>query len=682
MDKIVHFMKQLIIAIFLAIFSVGVVNAQDKYIKHKVAPSETITKIAQKYKVTPFDIYRLNPDSRSGIKENDIILVPSSTSTPSIAANAPKPTTTKVVVNKGANRTHLVQNKETLFSIARDFNVTVGDLRKANGELLRDGLKMGQTITIPSATTTVTTTTVKAAPNVPVTPKPAVVQPTLSAQDGYHIVEAGQTFFSIAKQYNMTVEELERLNPSVVQNLPIGYKLVVRKGSQVLKPKPTVYEIPITTTVETQSISSILNKKYANYEVKPRETLYGLAQMFNITQDELLALNPQLRDGVQVGMILKVPGIGSMVLETRKDFHDLTKSIVTSDRKELVLLIPFNASKIQNDSLSTTANRLKTDSFLNMTLDFYSGALMAIDSAKVLGLNINVRIFDSEENRNSSNVENIVKRNNLSTADAIIGPFYQQHVEKVAALLLKDSIPVISPLSKETGLAYKNIYQAMPSNDHTKSALLNYMLAKRGNVIMISDPKKQSNRDFITKSYPQIRFAELSENGGLIAENLRKMLVADRPNYVILDSERTSTILSATNVLLGEMGTYKIQLAILEPNETLNFEEISMKRLTILKMLYPSLIRENSSGLTTQFENNYKKKNNVFPSNYATRGFDITFDTMLRLSQEKGFSASAKEDKTEHIESKFNYIVGNGEYVNQGIYILHYDEDLTVKEAE
>lgn len=658
-------MKYFIIAVYFILAFGSSLHAQDKYIKHKVTASETITKIAQKYKVTPFDIYRLNPDSRSGIKVDDILLVPSKSG----AVIAQKSET--------AVRSHVVQSKETLFSIARDFNVTIDDLKRANGSLLNDGLKSGQTIQIPAATTTVTTSTV-----IPAAATPVKVATPAQSTPIYHTVEPGQTFFSIAKQYDVSVQELERRNPSVVQNLPIGYRMIIREGTTAgQKPAPVTYEITTPTTVETTSITKILNKKYANYEVKPRETLYGLAQMFNMTQSELIELNPMLREGVQVGMILKVPGIGSMVMAPRKDFKDLTKSIGTT-KKELVLMLPFNASKIQSDSLNSTANRLKNDAFLNMTLDFYAGALMAIDSAKALGMNINVRIYDSEENRNSSNVANLIKKHNIASADAVIGPFYQQHVEKAAALLVKDSVPVISPLSKETGVPYKNLYQAMPSNEHTKSALLNYMLSKRGNVVMISDPKKQSNRDFINRLYPQVRFVEVTENGGLVAENLRKMLVLDRPNYIILDSERTSTILSATNVMLNEMGTYKLQLAILEANETLNFEEISMKRLTILKMLYPSLIRENHDKYASTFENKYKKKNNVFPSNYATRGFDVTFDTMLRLAQAKGFAASAKEDKTEHIESKFNYIFSDGEYINQGIYILHYDEDLTVKEAQ
>ena len=94
-----------------------------------------------------------------------------------------------------------------------------------------------------------------------------------------------------------------------------------------------------------------------------------------------------------------------------------------------------------------------------MTLDFYSGVLMAIDSARVLGLNIDVKIFDSNESKTTSNVANLIKNNNLQNADAVIGPFYQQNAEETAAILGVNKIPVISPLTKEIGNPFSNLYQ-------------------------------------------------------------------------------------------------------------------------------------------------------------------------------------------------------------------------------
>ena len=117
----------------------------------------------------------------------------------------------------------------------------------------------------------------------------------------------------------------------------------------------------------------------------------------------------------------------------------------------MVLLLPFNISKIEGDTVNSTAMRLKKDKFLNMTLDFYSGALMAIDSAKQIGLPFDIKIFDSQETKNTSNIAAIIKENNLENADAIIGPFYQSNVEKTAELLSANQVPVISPLSKDLG---------------------------------------------------------------------------------------------------------------------------------------------------------------------------------------------------------------------------------------
>jgi len=307
---------------------------------------------------------------------------------------------------------------------------------------------------------------------------------------------------------------------------------------------------------------------------------------------------------------------------------------------------------------------------------------MAIDSAKTLGLNINVRIFDSEESKLSSNIERIIKDNNVQNADAVIGPFYQQYIEKTAELLSEKSVPVISPLSKEMGKSYANLFQAMPNSDAGKIAIFDFMLAKKGNIIVVNDPKKLTNKEFISKKYPMAKFVSLLDNGALDITNLKSLFVKEIMNYVVLDSERTGMILGTTNVLLNEKDNFNIQLVVLEQNNTLDFEEISMKRLTILKMLYPSFTRENNSLEANHFENAYKAKNKIFPSQFAVRGFDLTFDTLMRLAQEKSFTNLAEQTATEQIESKFDYAKnGNDGFTNKGIYILEYQEDLSQKQV-
>lgn len=686
-----------LITSLVILFNISVLLGQEKsFTKHSVAKGETISQIATRYNVTPYDIYKLNPDAQSGIQENDLILIPTLVAT---KGDIPKDIEkTKIAQNS----THIAKPKETLFSIARDYNVSVGELKKLNAEAVEKGLKIGQTVKIPDTQATEIPTRssvvidVKAASP---TKKVSEIKPVSQDKNGnaiFHIVEPKETKFGIAKKYGITVQDLEQRNPQIVSNLTIGTKLII-SGAGVLsdssqavsnkpiveKPKPVATEIVQDEIIETKTTTTLTKSGYANYEVKQGETIYSLTQYFKITEDELLKLNPTLIDGVKSGMILKVPGRGTIKTDIgQKNILSATsKTIVPNTaKKTLVLMLPFNAEKIKSDTLKTVDVRLKKDAFLNMTLDFYSGALIAIDSARTLGLNVDVKIFDSEESKISSNVENIVKNNNLQEVDAVIGPFYQQYIEKTAALLSAKNVPVISPLSKEIGKGFPNLYQAMPPSDHGKAAIFNYMIAKNGNIVVVSDPKKLYNKEFISKNYPVAKFVTLLDNGGLDVANLKSLFVKDIPNFVVIDSERTGLILGTTNVLLNELSNFQIQLVIIEPNETLDFEEVSMKRLTILKLLSPSLTRENNSAEATNFEKSYRNINKVFPNQYAIRGFDVTFDTLIRITQNSSFESSAAM-KSEQIESKFEYSKKENEsYTNKGVYIFEYQDDLTVKQ--
>jgi LysM repeat protein len=675
---------------------------------HTAKPKETLYSIARDYKVAYGDLRKLNEDElETGLKIGQKIKIPQNNQETPIIKNIEEKQVTVIVPKTETadepspittSQIHSTKPKETLYSIARDYNVAFADLKKLNENELVQGLKIGQTIKIPGRSNPIQTS--KETPVVKQETVTSVGKPDF-VKTAYHNVAAKETKFGISKIYGMTVGELETLNPFIVSGLEIGVKLLVKDKNQnsetekpiattsetstvkTEKPKPVVieYDVKSTPTPTSGNLTIPTRKKgMANYEVKAGETLYSLSQSLGITQDELISLNPSLKAGVKEGMILVVPGKGSITVFGNSKFKDLTKSVQTQTKRKLALLLPFNATKIQNDTINSASSRLKKDAFLNMTLDFYAGALMAIDYGKALGLNFDVKILDSQESKISSNIADVIKNNNLDTMDAIIGPFYQQYAEQAAELLKDKNVAVISPLSKEVGKSLPNLYQSMPPADYAKSAMFDFMLAKKGNIIVVSDVKRQANKDFIIKNYPSVVFANMTENGSLDLPSFKSLLKSDGINYVVLDTEKTGMILSTTNLMMNEMKAYQMQLVIIEPNETLNFEEITMKRLTVLKMLYPSLSRESNSSESTLFESDFKKKNKILPNQFATRGFDITFDTMLRLSQGKSFAQSVNDDKTQQLESKFEYQKKETEgYINKGVYILEYQDDLTVK---
>lgn len=505
-------MYKKVILVFFALISIAV-NAQN-FTKHKVIKGETITQIAQKYNCKPSDIYNLNPDAQNGIQLDSILIIPTSKSV--------------ISTNSG---THLVNVKETLYSISKLYSISVEDIQNANLDLLSEGLKVGQNLVIPNKS--------------------------------------------------------------------------------------------------SSNINVAATNKFSN----------------------------------------------------SKPLVKLNKSISNST-KELVFLLPFNISKIENDSIISIPSKLKKDKFLNMTLDFYSGVLMAIDSAKTIGLKISIKIYDSEETKNTSSIPNLIQQNKFQKTSAIIGPFYQLNIDKLSQSLGSNSVPILSPLSKELGKSALNVYQSMPSNDDCKAAMINYIAKNNGNLVALIDSKKAALKDYLKANNYKNNIVGLNPNGLVLKDSLRKLLVRNKMNYIILDSQKTGFILAATNAMASLMTDYQLQMVILEPNPTLDFHEIDLNRLVKLKMMYPSIVRENLSAEADIFRNKYKKINKIFPNQFAIRGFDLAFDTMMRLSQQEDFKTVSENYITEQIENRFNYIKNSPEnYSNMGIYILNYEPDLTVKQA-
>ncbi|RZJ58044.1 MAG: LysM peptidoglycan-binding domain-containing protein, partial [Flavobacterium sp.] len=511
-------MKYFAILFFSFLMFSNVAFAQDNYKKHKVVKGETITDIAKKYKVAPYDIYRLNPDSQKGLKEGGILLIPNETKKEPTQPVKEQPT-------KVANTVHEVEAKETLYSLAKKYNVSVDDIKKANGDSVKDGLRIGQKVIIPIKGSAV-------AAQVKVVEKEAKKEPPAYF---YHTVAAGETKYSIAKQYNMTLQLLEELNPEIKDLLPLNFKLKLDKTAIIAKETEPVANVPVTTP-------SPVAQEFMIYKVQPKETLYNLTKKTGLTENQILALNPQAKEGLKEGMELKLPKakagiVASDTVMAPGMMADLSKSLKKSNSRELALLLPFNMNRVESDTIRMQL--LRSDKFLNMTLDFYAGALMAIDSAKVLGLPLKVKILDSKETKNTSDIESL--RGSLTSADAVVGPFFQSNVEKTADLL-GTGIPVVSPLSKEPGRPYPNLFQSMPPPDKVKMAMLDYLKKKDANVVAVVDPKKASSRVLIKNNYPSARFAD----GAITAATVKLLLVKDKMNYVIMESESTGMIKNTT----------------------------------------------------------------------------------------------------------------------------------------
>lgn len=658
-------MKYLLVICFLfQIYSTSA-NAQ-AYKYHTVKKGETVFSISQNYNIDEEDIYKYNPEAREGIGINEKLVIPVSESNTSQKSNVSA--TTQFVE-------HTVKKKETLYSLSKKYNVNIDDIKRYNKQLYSEELQMGETIRIPSGNSSPQRSVVTE--NTPPATKPVVTgrpQEQQISSTREHIVLPKETKYGIARKYGMTVKELESLNPTVEVLQP---DMMIRVGTDVLDDEPVI----------------ITDERFRFYEVKPQETLYSLSERFGVSQDSLKQLNPALKEGLKFGMVLKVPrknkdgevidddaytGRG----ENADTKMDLSRYIDNRSTKEIVLLLPYHLDKIEEDSIATYRKAILNERVVRISLDFYSGVLMAVDKAKSMGISTNLKVYDTKQNENE--VANIINANNFSNVDAVIGPLLQKTSESAASRLESKNIPVINPLSNRSMRGYANLFQSNPGDELTKKAMLNYLSrnAPGKNVIIIADGKSFQIKSELNSVIPSARNINPSSN--FVSEATLAGMMTGGENWVILESDNINLVSSVTSALNRLARSRNITLLTTNKNSAYESDIISNNHLGKLKFRYPSVDKEYDSEVSEDFIEDYESRFNIEPNKYALRGYDLTMDVLLRLASSKDLYESFEKypGYTEYYESKFHYMLNaGGGYTNDAIYILQLNEDLTISEA-
>src|SRR5690606_6627896 len=154
--------------------------AQQQYKSHAVQKGETVYSIAKKYNISEETVYNLNPDSRYGLKENSVLIVPSS----SVITSG---------TSKNNYREHKVKRKETLYSIAQLYNVSIDDIKKLNKDIYSRGLRNGERILIPGKVRTTNLNTSETKTSIPGTQQ--------------NSVQPKETKYGIARKFGISIAE-------------------------------------------------------------------------------------------------------------------------------------------------------------------------------------------------------------------------------------------------------------------------------------------------------------------------------------------------------------------------------------------------------------------------------------------------------------------------------------------
>lgn len=626
--------KRALFLLMLTFFISGSLFAQ--YQSYRVQSDETLDSVAQKFEVSKTAILSLNPDINGLQVAGKVIIIPPK------ETNAQTPTASTVWFKQ-----YRVKSKETLYSLAKRNNISIEDIKRYNPYLYNEELGVNDLIKIPVFS--------EGTDNLN-----ASVQ-TSTFKNLIHVVMPKETKWGIAHKYGMTVKQLDSLNPLALELHP----------GQVLK----------VLNPATENVNEDL---FYYYQVKPKETFYSLTRRLEISRDSLITLNPILKElGLQAGMELKIPkasGYFSTHKNETKKILNLANHLTNFSTKNVAVMLPFNLQKIEASSVDRRAV-LKKDKVLQIALDMYSGIKMAIDSVQKLGISVNAHVFDTETN--PQRIEEILSANSFRSTDFIIGPLLSDNIEKVAKNLERKHVAIFSPLTSGNLYSSDNIVQTRPSKLVKQKVLTSYIdsLKAGKNLLILNDEKHEFFTQKFLAHFPSARRVTKEKKTYLQSGDLTRLLDKNRPNWVVLESSDYGDISNTVTYLNAALSNYDIRLFTSDKNYVYDVE-VPGQYLSHLNFTYSSIDKSDLGKIHTTFVKMYQDKYGVTPNQYAVRGFDVTFDALLRSAAANDIFQGLEEIEgtTEQVQNRFNYhkkMIGG--YYNNAVYLIKFGKDLQLK---
>lgn len=256
--------------------------------KHTVQAGETLFRISQKYGVTVAQLQEWNQLSGTIISVGQELIVG-------------KRSDSKVEKEHSEGEVrHTVRPGETLFRISQKYGVSVSDIRRWN-QLEGDTIHVGQELRLFPEGVTEEPAQVPELPDEPEGPAVVSEEPEEKEEDiplGHYEVRPGDTLYRIAKENNMTVEELMRINHLESSMISIGQTLRIRS----LPPAP-----PSVATEWEDKLTP--QGAFVTYTIQNGVEMDTLLSLYQMDEAEFRALNPglkpaDLREGDEVTLLL------------------------------------------------------------------------------------------------------------------------------------------------------------------------------------------------------------------------------------------------------------------------------------------------------------------------------------------------------------------------------------------
>lgn len=555
---------------------------------------------------------------------------------------------------------HKVKKKETIFGITRNYNITEEQLNEYNPLLEKVGLRRRMILRIP------------------VYPKPVVApsSPKLVKKElttAPYIVKPKETKWRIAYNFQITIPELEALNPSI--------RMGLKEGQQILVPR-------MESITESETANTSWDSSYNYYTVLPKEGYYRIEKKIGVTKRVLDSLNPKLLEmGLQVGMVLRVPQEARGGLKIEDDLLveriSLFDSIDKKSEVSLSILLPFKSKEIVYDSIEDTRRLLQSRNLHTLSADFYAGVLLAADTLTHYGITVKLDVFDTENS--ITKINEIVGSHDFSKTDAIIGPLIPSNFDYLSTKTTLRDVPKVAPLSTNPVALRNAVYQSVTPKSFLRKRMFEYLdksLNREDNIVLVVDSLNRNIEKELLAMFPKATLLRPEKSNYLLPELVDSLLVDSLPNKVILESQDFSLISSASSQMSAQLTDMRsVQLFTTYRSNAYENSNLSQKQLGDLQFTYTADRLPLKLGEYNHFQNHYIRTFGKPPNRTAVRAYDLVLDLILRKVYRGDLKSINEIGETDYQESRFLYQKENNAFQNTGYFLLQHD-DFAIKELK
>jgi LysM repeat protein len=443
------------------------------------------------------------------------------------------------------------------------------------------------------------------------------------AEYSFHTIEAGETLYGLSKKYNVTGQQIIGANQGLSQETFSAGKTIRIPASSIKEKKP----------------AEIVNKKKSKeiyYTVPEKETLYHVCKSFKTTEEELLSLNPELSGGLRKGMILRIPlrinikELPSEVSENPKDVNRMLAAkpvIKLTDTAKIAILSPYDADVS------------KSSDTLSRFIEFYEGMLLAADSLRKQGYSSEFFVYDIGVR--SDKLKNLLQNNEetLKNVHLIIGGISNEQIKIIADFALENKVKYVIPFTQKNDEVLNNayIFQINTPKEYlyANAAYAGANLFSGHNIIFLDTKDADPQTEFINKFKKELKEKNTSFRDAVFDANnfktdMTEWLSTNKPNMIVPLSSSLEALMKIKTILRNISDAkpeYNITLFGYPIWQTLNYTKECLDDFHALNTcIYSLFYADNMNQGVQTFYDDYKRwfsKNPMpfFPK-YAMLGFD------------------------------------------------------------